>query len=502
MGAGRRPAAVHPLGSRQRSRRCGRGAGELRRHLLRQGLHHPQTAQHHDGRRCLLLRRHRSHDGAPLRQRDHARPVRQLGRRRWRRSVQLHRHLAAHRRPRHHHPRPGSGGGPAHSPAPAPGRSIPHAPSGHRWRRRLAVPPADHHRPRDGPGGARPTVDLRPAPRDLGGVHAGFLHDVGPQGHACPGVRCGPAGRRLEQHPQRPSQRSARSIRRARCRGRQPTSGGHRRLPATHDALVAVASAAPGADGVPGAAARGVRQPPPRCRAELRAAAVDVPGRHLHRHHTLPAEDVARRPEPTRGARSRPRPAVAAPGAAGSPGRGRTQRARCGTGSGTDNGGWRRTHPRSCLDADPPGEGVRLATLYRRRRRTELRAGGGGSRHVAGRAGGAHPAVRRALLPRAAGDGRPAQRLGAGVGLGSVLPAVPCRSKHPDARPSSPRRPRRVASLGPQARGGHGGRDGAPDRYQREVRPMSELARRPGPTVRTRVTEFRASTRAPARIGW
>ena len=45
VGPERRPAAEHPPGRRQRRRRRERRAAGLRRHLLRQGLEHPQAAQ-------------------------------------------------------------------------------------------------------------------------------------------------------------------------------------------------------------------------------------------------------------------------------------------------------------------------------------------------------------------------------------------------------------------------------------------------------------------------
>ncbi len=57
VGADRRPAAEHPPGRRQRRGRRVRRAAGLRRHLLRQGLEHPQAAQRHARRRGLLRRR-------------------------------------------------------------------------------------------------------------------------------------------------------------------------------------------------------------------------------------------------------------------------------------------------------------------------------------------------------------------------------------------------------------------------------------------------------------
>ena len=51
----------------------------LRRHLLREGLEHPAPGQRDHRRRGVLRRRHRPLHPAPVRQRDHARPVRELG---------------------------------------------------------------------------------------------------------------------------------------------------------------------------------------------------------------------------------------------------------------------------------------------------------------------------------------------------------------------------------------------------------------------------------------
>ena len=100
VGADRRPAPEHPPGRRQRRGRRVRRAAGLRRHLVRQGLEHPQAAQRHPRRRGVLRRRDRPLHPAPLRQRDHARPVRELGARRGGRPVGVHRQLAAHRRAR------------------------------------------------------------------------------------------------------------------------------------------------------------------------------------------------------------------------------------------------------------------------------------------------------------------------------------------------------------------------------------------------------------------
>ncbi len=174
-------------------------------------------------------------------------------------------------------------------------------------------------------------------------------------------------------------------------------------------------------------AARGVCQSTSHGRAELRAAAVDVPRGDRHSLDARPPGSLAKRPGATGRARARPRPPVADPGPAGGHGRGRPRRARCGSGRGGHYRRPRRAHARGGLDADGRGEGIRVGALHRSRRRTELRARGRRPRHVARRAGRPHPALRRALLRRATGHGRGAERLGARPGSGGVLPAGTCR---------------------------------------------------------------------------
>ncbi len=101
---------------------------------------------------------------------------------------------------------------------------------------------------------------------------------AGLNGAARRGHRRRAAGRGLEQPPQRLPQRAARPGRRGRRRRGQPARGGHRRLRPPHHAVADVAGAAARAGRVAGPAARGVRSDSfPRPRAELRAAAVDLP---------------------------------------------------------------------------------------------------------------------------------------------------------------------------------------------------------------------------------
>ena len=145
VGPGRRPAAEHPPGRRQRRGRRERGAAGLRRDLLRQGLRDPAPGQRHARRRGVLQGHHRPLREPPLRQRHDARPLRELGAGRSRGHVELHRQLAAHRRPGPDRARPrgrrrtpdtarGPSGGPA-APHPRGRRRTPTGPGPTRcWR--------------------------------------------------------------------------------------------------------------------------------------------------------------------------------------------------------------------------------------------------------------------------------------------------------------------------------------------------------------------------------
>ena len=132
VGPGRRPAAEHPPGRRQRRRGRDVGAAGLRRHLLRQGLEHPQAAQRHARRRGLLRRRDRPLHPAPVRQRHHARPLRELGAGRCGRPERVHQQLAAHRRAGHDRARPGRRRRAAYSPGRPPRRPPAHPAGRHR----------------------------------------------------------------------------------------------------------------------------------------------------------------------------------------------------------------------------------------------------------------------------------------------------------------------------------------------------------------------------------
>ena len=114
------------------------------------------------------------------------------------------------------------------------------------------------------------------------------------------------------------------------------------------------------------------------------------------------------------GVERRPRPALADAGPAGHARRHRPRRARRRPGRRAHRGLAGRARPGDGLAARRGGQGLGVAAVHRRGRRTQLRARGRRPRAVAGRPGAAHRAVRRPLLRRAARHRRRAQRLGAG----------------------------------------------------------------------------------------
>ena len=80
VGPGRRPAAEHPPGRRQRRGRRERGAAGLRRHLLRQGLRASSSQLNATlGDEVFFAGAIDHFEPAPLRQRHDARPLRELG---------------------------------------------------------------------------------------------------------------------------------------------------------------------------------------------------------------------------------------------------------------------------------------------------------------------------------------------------------------------------------------------------------------------------------------
>ena len=173
VGAGRRPAAEHPPGRRQRRGRRQRGAAGLRRDLLRQGLRDPAPAQRHARRRGVLQGRHRPLRAAPLRQRHDARPLRELGARRRRRPVELHRQLAAHRRPGPDRARPRGRRGPPYAARGPPRRPAAPHPRGRRvGGRHVDRPRAGARGPGDAVRRRRPAGAARPLQRHLGAARS------------------------------------------------------------------------------------------------------------------------------------------------------------------------------------------------------------------------------------------------------------------------------------------------------------------------------------------
>ena len=180
-------------------------------------------------RRGVLRRRDRPLHPAPLRQRHHARPVRELGGGRRGRPVVVHRQLAAHRRSGHDRAGPRRPASCAALPRPATPPTA-RTPSGSRPRR-----PGASGRSRrstvDGRGDGRTTwptgtaVRAGPLRGHLGAGPARRDHGRRAEGAAAGHRRHPAAGRGLEQRAQRLPQRRGRPGRRARpARGRAARS--------------------------------------------------------------------------------------------------------------------------------------------------------------------------------------------------------------------------------------------------------------------------------------
>ena len=134
------------------------------------------------------------------------------------------------------------------------------------------------------------------------------------------------------------------------------------------------------------------------------------------------------------------------------------------------------------------GQGLGVGALHRRGRRAQPRARGHRHRPVAARPGGPDRRLRRPLLRRPARDRRGAQHPDARLGGQPVLPGAGDLGgdRGPRERPARAARP----ALDAAPRGRRPDlRPGAPRGRQAEV-PVIGRARRPGPTVRTRVREF------------
>nr|WP_257954190.1 ERAP1-like C-terminal domain-containing protein [Nocardioides sp. B-3] len=124
------------------------------------------------------------------------------------------------------------------------------------------------------------------------------------------------------------------------------------------------------------------------------------------------------------------------------------------------------------------------------RGRLQLRAAGGRSGHVATRAGVPDGGLRRPVLRRPAGHRVPSQRLAAGRRRVLVLPThLAARQDGGPGRGAGARREARP--LLAQAAQDHGRR--AAPAHRRALESMSSPARRPGPSVRARVTEHTAA---------
>ena len=395
VGADRRPAAEHPPGRRQRRvRRVGRAPG-LRRHLLRQGLEHPQAAQHPARRRGVLRGRHRPLHDAPVRQRHHARPVRELGEGGRGRPVRVHRQLAAHRRAGHDRARPGRGRRAPHSPGGPPGRPRPHRPGRDRvaadgkWEvRRCRCRDAETPFPRR----TVPRSCSTPTRTAWGAGPAGPGHGGRAEGAACPRPTtpgCGPgsgttcAARSTTPPWTRPT---CSTCSRPASRSEDNDDAIFALMPwATNK--VAPLSADPDA-ALGGSMPRRWRRctpAPAGSTLQLSAfqAAVSSAQDAGELRGWLAGDGPARRDRP------RPRPALAGPGPAGGARRDRPRPAAGGARRRADRGVPRRALAGDGLAARRRGQGVGLAAVHRRGGRAQLRARGGRPGHVAARPDGA-----------------------------------------------------------------------------------------------------------------
>ena len=137
------------------------------------------------------------------------------------------------------------------------------------------------------------------------------------------------------------------------------------------------------------------------------------------------------------------------------------------------------------------GQGLGVAAVHRRGRGAQLRARGDRPRPLAGRSGASHRTVRCPLLRRGARHHPGTQQPDAGGGDQRLLPALVGDRGHRRPGARSARSRRRRLDHPPRA----GRRDVGPGAQAGDptgVRSMTDLGarpRRPGPTVRTRVTE-------------
>ncbi len=301
----------------------------------------------------------------PLRQRHDARPLRELGAGRSRRPVELHRQLAAHRRPGPDRARPRGRRRPPYAARGPSGRPAAPHPRGRRDRgRHLDRPRAGDRGPGDAVRRRRPAGAARPLQRHLGAA------DPGQADHGRARAACSPASRTPSSAPGSgatsaarcttpPSTRSTCSRSRSRSLPVEDTEDSRRRtmawvygwvVPLQPDPEAALAQ-------LHAAAARQAR----RRRADLGGAAGGVPGRDR-----APASDLGRaarlagRRPAARGRPPRPRPALAGAGPAGHAGRGRPRRAGPSARGRAHRGGPGPARRRARLAARRRGEGLGL----------------------------------------------------------------------------------------------------------------------------------------------
>ena len=235
VGAGRRPAAEHPPGRRQRRGRRERRAAGLRRHLLRQGLRDPAPAQRHRwATRCSSRAPSTTSSGtasatprcttcsragsAPEPATCRASPTTGCAPRARTGSSSTARAGVVRRTP------------PADHPADRPHRIRAAVARG----RHLDRPRAGDRRPGDAVRRRRPAGAARPLQRHLGAADPRQADHGRAREPAPPHHRPRAPRRALEQRPQRAAQRRRRPGRRARDRGREPAGRGHRGQPAAH----------------------------------------------------------------------------------------------------------------------------------------------------------------------------------------------------------------------------------------------------------------------------
>ena len=457
---------------------------------------------------------HRPLRAAPLRQRHDARPVRELGARRGRRPVELHRQLAAHRRPGPDRARPRRGRRPAYAARRPPRRPAAHDPRRgrggrrhldrpRRWtsraRRRRSTPATGRccSTPTTTPGRCsipdKLTMDALETPaarsrrtRELrAGVWSNIrsaLHNaaVDPVDVLEVAVRSLPiedtedTARRTMAWvyrwvvPLQPDPAAALARLHAAALGQ--ARRGRARLRASSSRR----SGPPSARRPTRPSLRGVARPATCPRAspldlDLRWRVAGPAGRRSA-PSTAPSSTAQLEAEPTGGRPGAPR---------------RARAPRCPT---------------------PEAKAWAWGCFTGETRRAQLRARGRGLGLVARRPGGAHRAVRRALLRRPARHRQGAQRLGARRGRRGLLPAD-LADRETLARAAGARSPTPTWTC-PCGAGWSTRRTTSQrmlavlEAYPRHDHCRPSQGRRPGPTVRTRVTSSAPRASGATRTGW